>query len=203
MSVLPGFGSELWRQDRASARTVRTGGGLYPRPGIGRTKCCTRLNDAPRLEDGTRDRGRSNCLCVRTLAAIAAAVPVRLMKRDLLFVVERLAALLDESRLEIVARGRRYQEGEGQRFHRDAGYRLSTPRRRKRAWQSASGNHNPALGHSTECCCSGTARRGHCLQSGRGFHSFEGQKEFAAKEKAKLSKKPFAKDVQPRASKMA
>jgi ParB family chromosome partitioning protein len=43
---------------------------------------------------------------VRTLAAIAAAVPVRLMKRDLLFVVERLAGLLDERRLEILARGR-------------------------------------------------------------------------------------------------
>ena len=43
---------------------------------------------------------------LRTLAAIVAAVPVRLMKRDLLFVVERLAALLDERRLEIVARQR-------------------------------------------------------------------------------------------------
>jgi ParB family chromosome partitioning protein len=40
------------------------------------------------------------------LAAIVAAVPVRLMKRYLLFVVERLAALLDERRLEIVARQR-------------------------------------------------------------------------------------------------
>ncbi len=43
---------------------------------------------------------------IRTLAAIVAAVPVRLMKRDLLFVVERLAAMLDERRLEIVARQR-------------------------------------------------------------------------------------------------
>jgi ParB family transcriptional regulator, chromosome partitioning protein len=43
---------------------------------------------------------------IRTLAAIVAAVPVRLMKRDLLFVVERLAASLDERRLEIVARQR-------------------------------------------------------------------------------------------------
>jgi ParB family chromosome partitioning protein len=43
---------------------------------------------------------------IRTLAAIVAAVPVRLMKRDLLFVVEHLAALLDERRLEIVARQR-------------------------------------------------------------------------------------------------
>ena len=41
---------------------------------------------------------------LRILAAIVAAVPVRLMKRDLLFVVERLASLLDERRLAIVAR---------------------------------------------------------------------------------------------------
>jgi hypothetical protein len=40
------------------------------------------------------------------LAAIAAAVPVRLMKRDLLFVTERLAGLVDERRLDIVARQR-------------------------------------------------------------------------------------------------
>jgi ParB family chromosome partitioning protein len=36
------------------------------------------------------------------LAAIVEAVPVRLVKRDLLFVVERLAAVLDERRLAIV-----------------------------------------------------------------------------------------------------
>ena len=41
---------------------------------------------------------------IRVLAAIGAAVPVRLMKRDLLFVVERLAAMLDENRLAIVAK---------------------------------------------------------------------------------------------------
>jgi ParB family chromosome partitioning protein len=41
---------------------------------------------------------------IRVLAAIADAVPVRLMKRDLLFVVERLAELVEERRLEVVAR---------------------------------------------------------------------------------------------------
>jgi ParB family transcriptional regulator, chromosome partitioning protein len=46
----------------------------------------------------------ANTTGIRTLAAIAAAVPVRLMKRDLLFVTERLASLLDENRLSIVAR---------------------------------------------------------------------------------------------------
>jgi ParB family chromosome partitioning protein len=41
---------------------------------------------------------------LRVLKAIGDAVPVRLMKRDLLFVVERLAAVLDERRLAIVLR---------------------------------------------------------------------------------------------------
>jgi hypothetical protein len=41
---------------------------------------------------------------LRVLKAIGEAVPVRLMKRDLLFVVERLAAVLDERRLAIILR---------------------------------------------------------------------------------------------------
>ncbi len=41
---------------------------------------------------------------LRVLSAIIDAVPVRLMKRDLLFVVEHLAAMLDERRLSIVLR---------------------------------------------------------------------------------------------------
>jgi len=43
---------------------------------------------------------------LRVLNAIVAAVPVRLMKRDLLFIVERVATMLDETRLEVVARNR-------------------------------------------------------------------------------------------------
>jgi ParB family chromosome partitioning protein len=43
---------------------------------------------------------------LRVLNAIIAVVPVRLMKRDLLFIVERIAPMLDERRLEIVARNR-------------------------------------------------------------------------------------------------
>jgi ParB family chromosome partitioning protein len=41
---------------------------------------------------------------LRVLSAITEAVPVRLMKRDLLFVVERLCAILDERRLAIIIR---------------------------------------------------------------------------------------------------
>jgi ParB family chromosome partitioning protein len=57
----------------------------------------------------------ANTTGIRVLAAIANAVPVRLMKRDLLFVTERLAGLVDERRLEIVARSRgikREKDGE-------------------------------------------------------------------------------------------
>lgn len=42
----------------------------------------------------------------RILAAIADAIPVRLMKRDLLFVAERLLPLLDDRRLLILGKGR-------------------------------------------------------------------------------------------------
>jgi ParB family chromosome partitioning protein len=43
-----------------------------------------------------------------------AAVPVRLLKRDLLFIAEQLLPLLDEKRLEIVARSRSIKAKEGE-----------------------------------------------------------------------------------------
>jgi len=57
-------------------------------------------------EKQRREEAIANTTGIRVLAAIAEAVPVRLMKRDLLFVVERLAGLLEERRLEIIARQR-------------------------------------------------------------------------------------------------
>jgi ParB family transcriptional regulator, chromosome partitioning protein len=51
-----------------------------------------------------REAAIANATGIRILAAITAAVPMRLMKRDLLFVVERLASLLDENRLAVVAK---------------------------------------------------------------------------------------------------
>jgi hypothetical protein len=41
---------------------------------------------------------------MRVLQTIAAAVPVRLMKRDLLFIAEQMLSVMDDKRLEIVAR---------------------------------------------------------------------------------------------------
>jgi ParB family transcriptional regulator, chromosome partitioning protein len=54
-------------------------------------------------EKQRREGAISNTTGIRILEAITAAVAVRMMKRDLLFVVERLASLLDENRLAIVA----------------------------------------------------------------------------------------------------
>jgi ParB family transcriptional regulator, chromosome partitioning protein len=41
---------------------------------------------------------------LRVLAAVSAAVPVRLLKRDLLFVIEKLVSVMDDSRVEMLAR---------------------------------------------------------------------------------------------------
>ena len=55
-------------------------------------------------EKQRREAAIANTTGIRILAAIRMAVPVRLMKRDLLFVVERLASFLDENRLALVAK---------------------------------------------------------------------------------------------------
>ena len=55
-------------------------------------------------EKRRREEALAQATGMRTLAAIVAAVPVRLMKRDFLFIAEHLSALLDERRLEIIAR---------------------------------------------------------------------------------------------------
>jgi len=51
-----------------------------------------------------REEALVNATGIRVLQSIVAAVPVWLMKRDLLFVAEQLLRLLDEKRLEMVAR---------------------------------------------------------------------------------------------------
>ena len=57
-------------------------------------------------EKQRREEALANAIGLRVLSAIVAAVPVRLMKRDLLFIVERILPQLDERRLEVLARSR-------------------------------------------------------------------------------------------------
>ncbi|HTV56570.1 MAG TPA: ParB/RepB/Spo0J family partition protein [Terriglobia bacterium] len=55
-------------------------------------------------EKQRKEQAIANTTGLRVLAAIGAAVPVRLLKRDLLFVIERLVSTMDESRVETLAR---------------------------------------------------------------------------------------------------
>ena len=55
-------------------------------------------------EKRRREEAIANTTGLRVLSAIGAAVPVRLMKRDLLFVAERMVNLLDENRAAILAK---------------------------------------------------------------------------------------------------
>jgi len=66
-------------------------------------------------EKQRRDQAIANATGLRVLSAIATAVPVRLLKRDLIFVLEKLVSVLDESRIETLARqhGIRHKRDEG------------------------------------------------------------------------------------------
>jgi len=55
-------------------------------------------------EKRRREEAIASATGLRVLSAIGAAVPVRLMKRDLLFVAERMVNLLDENRAAILAK---------------------------------------------------------------------------------------------------
>ncbi len=65
-------------------------------------------------EKRRREEALANATGIRVLQSIVAAVPVRLMKRDLLFVGEHLLPLLDEKLLDMVARNRNIKAREGE-----------------------------------------------------------------------------------------
>ncbi|MDE1162378.1 MAG: ParB/RepB/Spo0J family partition protein [Acidobacteriaceae bacterium] len=66
-------------------------------------------------EKQRKEQAIANATGLRVLTAIGSAVPVRLLKRDLLFVIERLASVMDESRIEMLTRqhGIRQQRDDG------------------------------------------------------------------------------------------
>jgi ParB family chromosome partitioning protein len=57
-------------------------------------------------EKQRREEALANAIGFRVLSAVVAAVPIRLAKRDLVFVVERLLPQLEERRIEVLARNR-------------------------------------------------------------------------------------------------
>jgi ParB family chromosome partitioning protein len=68
----------------------------------------TKANASIKAEQDKRRREEAlaNATGMRVLQTIAAAVPVRLMKRDLLFIAEQMLPLLDDKRQEMVAHSR-------------------------------------------------------------------------------------------------
>jgi ParB family chromosome partitioning protein len=66
----------------------------------------TNADDAMKAaqEKQRREEAHAQATGLRVLKAIGDAVPVRLMKRDLLFVVSRLSAMLDERKLAVLVR---------------------------------------------------------------------------------------------------
>ena len=66
-------------------------------------------------EKQRREQAIANATGLRVLSAVGDAVPVRLMKRDLFFVLEKLTSLMDENRLAMLARqhGIRQKRDEG------------------------------------------------------------------------------------------
>ena len=75
-----------------------------PRPSPEEKKPAVDASYKAQQDKERREQAVSYIISVRTLAAITAAVPVRLLKRDLLFVAERLTALLNENHLIALAR---------------------------------------------------------------------------------------------------
>jgi ParB family chromosome partitioning protein len=65
-------------------------------------------------EKRRREEALANATGIRVLQAVVAAVPVRLMKRDLLFIAEEMLPLLEDKRQELVARNRGIKAKEGE-----------------------------------------------------------------------------------------
>jgi ParB family transcriptional regulator, chromosome partitioning protein len=61
-----------------------------------------------------REEALANAIAIRVLQTIVAAVPVRLMKRDLLFIAEQMLPLLEDKRQELIARNRGIKAKEGE-----------------------------------------------------------------------------------------
>ncbi|MHB1699788.1 MAG: ParB/RepB/Spo0J family partition protein [Acidobacteriaceae bacterium] len=153
-------------------------------------------------ENQRKDAAIANTTGIRVLAAIALAVPVRLMKRDLLFVVERLASMLDDNRLNVLARQHGIKEAtDGNSIGKLFAAYL------RRAEESMLGR---VLVELTILHAASRQNAAQVLREAAAVYKVDTdaitlkvKQEFAAKEKAKLAKKPADKPVQPKVRRSA
>ena len=153
-------------------------------------------------EERRKEEAIANATGLRVLSAIGAAVPVRLLKRDLLFVAERLVDMLDENRATILAK----QHGIKKAKDNDSIGKLFVAFLRRA--------DEGALGRAVvEAVVLLTASRGnasHVLREAAEFYKVDVtaitttvKQEFAAKEKAKTAMKSPSKapvKAQPKAA---
>ena len=156
-------------------------------------------------EKRRREEAIAQTTGIRTLAAIVAAVPVRLMKRDLLFVVERLASLLDENRLAVVARQHGIKQANDSNSRESVAKLFATYLRRAEESELGRLLVKLAILHSATRQNAAQVLRDAATNYKVDVDAIVQQvkQEFAAKEKAKLAKKPVAKPVPVKAKKSA
>jgi ParB family chromosome partitioning protein len=138
-------------------------------------------------EKRRREEAIANATGLRVLSAISAAVPVRLMKRDLLFVAERMVNLLDENRAAILAK----QHGIKKAKENESVGKIFTAFLR-RADESTLGR---AVVEAVVLLTASRGNASHVLRDAAEFYKVDVaavttqvKQEFAAKEKAKAAK---------------
>ena len=143
-------------------------------------------------EKRRREEAIANATGLRVLSAIGAAVPVRLMKRDLLFVAEHMVNLLDENRAAILAK----QHGIKKAKENDSIGKLFTAFLR-RADESTLGR---AVVAAVVLLTASRGNASHVLREAAEFYKVDVaaitatvKQEFAEKEKAKTAKKTTPK----------
>jgi ParB family chromosome partitioning protein len=149
----------------------------------------TGANDAQfkaEQEKRRREEAIANVTGLRVLSAIGAAVPVRLMKRDLLFIVERLVSLLEEPRLAMLARQHGIREKRD-----DGGIAKTLAAYVRRADEGALGR---TLVESAVLLAASRGNASHVLREAAMIYKVntdaiaaEVKQEFAAKDKAKAT----------------
>jgi ParB family chromosome partitioning protein len=139
-------------------------------------------------EKRRREEAIANATGLRVLAAIGTAVPVRLMKRDLLFVAERMVNLLDENRAAILAK----LHGIKRAKDNESIGKLFTVFLRR----AGEGTLGRAVVEAVVLLTASRGNASHVLREAAEFYKVDVaaitatvKQEFAAKEKAKVAKK--------------
>lgn len=153
-------------------------------------------------EKRRREEALAQATGLRVLKAIGDAVPVRLMKRDLLFVVARLTAMLDERRIAVLIR----QHGMGKPKDGEAPAKLLAaflPKAEENRLGRILVEAVILLSMHNQADAAKILRdAAHAYKVDVDAISASVKQEFAAKEKAKTTKKPIPKP-QPKSDKKA